>query len=410
MPRVKRSSKQKVSKSLRGFADASKSKIDLLRDVRSHVVAENARTGNDHRSKDKIHVSEITKGACPRMMFYKVTGTEATDDIPGAWSQLVAIWSAGSAEHEKWQRWLREMGDLWGTWTCLVCLSSWEGPVPDMCQVDGCTSTLIRYDEVSLHNDALSLVGHADGAVPRLNALVEVKSFSAGSVRVENSGLVAEHTHKVEGRSVIDQEALWKSIIRPLKSHLIQGLFYLWMCKEMGLSYDRIIFIYENKTTQATKSFEVTLTDRLLKPFLDTLTSVAEAAETGTIPPRPALYSKDAKPCTECPFRSKCYSEEPSDDQREESPAVSARRSRARSKETGGETEVRTTPEAGAADPGRSRRHHRSPRPRSGADDDGLHPLGRAPERATSDGRGGREMGRGSDGEVSRPRFARRRG
>lgn len=411
MPSAKpRSRRQKVDGSLKGFSNAGKAKIDLLRDIRTHVVAENARSGNDHRSKDQIHVSEIVKGACPRMMFYKVTGSAETDPVPGAWHQLVSIWSAGTAEHEKWQRWLREMGDLWGTWHCLVCDARWEGGVPDMCsnfREDGeiCYSTLIEYEEVDLHVDDYNLVGHADGAVPRLNALVEIKSFSTGSVRVENSKLVNEHTHKVEGRSIIDHEALWKSLKRPLKSHLIQGLFYLWMCREMGLSYDRIIFIYENKTTQATKAYEVTLSERYLKPFLETLTSVKEAADTGVVPPRPKLYSPDAKPCVECPFRSGCWSDQSS----EETSPVPPRGSRAGGEETGREAAVRPARASRRSDPEGARRRPRSGGRRTAGTDDGVHPVGRAPERATSAGRGGREVGRSRDGEGTRPRFARRR-
>lgn len=399
-----RRTQQKVAPSLKGFANAKKAKIDLLRDVQTHVVAENARSGNDHRSKDKIHVSEITKGACPRMLFYKVSGEDATDAEPGAWHQLVAIWSAGSAEHEKWQRWLKEMGDLWGTWTCLSCEHSWDDTSPATCE--SCGSGLLRYDEVNLHADDLSLVGHADGAVPRLNALVEIKSFSTGSVRVENASLVNEHTHKIEGKTVIDHDGLWKAVKRPLRSHLVQGLFYLYMCKEMGLPYDRIIFIYESKTTQATKTFEVTLSNRHLAPYLEVLTSVNEAVKTGDTPARPALYSKDAKPCTACPFRTKCW--ESSDQDSEESTPVQAGGPGSRSEESRGEPEVLATPEAGEPDPGGSRRRNRSPRPRPGRDDDGLHQVGRAPRRATRDGGGGRAVGGARDGTGEGPRFARR--
>jgi rubrerythrin len=395
---------RKVSPGLKGYANAKKAKIDLLRDVQKHVVTENAKSGNDHRSKDKIHVSEIVKGACPRMLFYKVSGEEATDDEPGAWHQVIAMWSAGSAEHEKWQRWLREMGDLWGTWFCLSCEHSWEAQSPTECE--NCGSGLLRYDEVNLYDDDLSLVGHADGAVPRLNALVEIKSFSAGSVRIENAGLVNEHTHKFEGRSVIDHDGLWKALKRPLKSHLIQGLFYLFMAKEMGLPYDRIIFIYESKTTQATKTFEVTLSDRYLRPFLEILTSVNEAAETGDTPDRPALYSKDAKPCTACPFRTKCW--ETDDDQSEESAPVPTRRSRSRSEEAGGEPEVQAASASRAAGSRGPRRRNGPGRSRPRRDDDGLHPVGRAPRRATRDGRGRREVGRAGDGAGQGPRFARR--
>lgn len=390
---------------LKGFAEARKTKIDLLKDVQTHVVAQDARSGNDHREKHKIHVSEVVKDACPRMLFYKISGVEPTDAAPGAWHQLVSIWSAGSAEHEKWQRWLREMGDLWGTWTCLVCEHSWEALAPDECEK--CESGLLRYDEVHLEVEDMFLVGHADGAVPRLNSLVEIKSFSAGSVRVENPGLVAEHTHKVEGRSVIDQDSLWKSVKRPLKSHLVQGLFYLWMCREMGMPYDKIIYIYENKTTQATKAFEVKLTERLLTKYLDVLTEVVDAAKAGEAPERPSLYAADAKPCSTCLFRTECWGE--NDDQSAPSTTVPSGRPRPGGEEAGREAAVRPSRASDRSDPSRPRRHHGVERRRSDRVDDSADQMGRAPRSATGDGGGGREVGRRGEGEGPRPRFARRR-
>ena len=405
MPRAPKPRRaQRASGGLKGFTEARKNKIDLLREVQSHVVAQEARHGQDHRSKTEIHVSEIVKDGCPRMLYYKVSGTEATDTVPGAWHQLVAIWSAGTAEHEKWQRWIREMGDLWGTWTCLVCDHSFEALSPPVCEE--CDSGLLRYDEVDLKHEGFSLIGHADGAIPRLSCLIEIKSFSVGSVRVEDPKRVNEYTHKVDGTTLIDHDGLWKSLKRPLRSHLVQGTFYLWMCREMGLPYDRIIFIYESKTTQATKSFEIKLSDRVLEPYLATLTKVMEAKETGVVPDRPALFVKDAKPCKECPFRTKCW--EIDDDRSAESTAVPARRPRSRSEAPGREAAVQPARPSRRRDAPDPVRHHRTRGPRTRQPDDGPDPVGRAPRRATRDGRGGRAVGRGSDGEVQGPRFARR--
>ena len=245
-----RKRKQTVKGGLKGFAEAKKSSIDLLRDIQTHVTVKEARSGNDHRSKTKIHVSELTKSeSCPRRLFYKVSGTPESDTEVSAGHRLVMIWSAGTAEHEKWQGWLREMGDLWGTWHCLQCEHEWEATSPPACEK--CGGILLRYDEVNLSDAEYNLVGHADGAVPRLDALVEIKSFAAGSVRVENSELVRRHTHKFDGRDIVDNEGLWKDLKRPLRSHLMQGMIYLWMCDRMGLPYNRIIFISSLSKTLA---------------------------------------------------------------------------------------------------------------------------------------------------------------
>lgn len=408
MPRTSRRKNQPVKGGLKGFTDARKSSIDLLRDIQTHVVAKEARSGNDHRSKDKIHVSELTKSeSCPRRLYYKISGTPESDTEATAGHRLVMIWSAGTAEHEKWQRWLQEMGDLWGTWTCRVCEYSFEATSPVACESCG-IGGLLRYDEVNLEDTVYPLIGHADGAVPRLNALVEIKSFAAGSVRIENPSLVNEHTHKVNGKSLTDIEGLWKALKRPLRSHLIQGMIYLWLCKRTGLPYDRIIFIYENKTNQATKTFEVKLAERHLRTVFEWLDEIMAGLESNTPPPRPSTFALDAKPCRDCPFRTTCWTEESSDDDRTPSTAVPSRRPRAGGEARGREAEVQPASSPRPRDPSRPRRHHRAGGSGPDSADDRVDPVGRAPRGAVGDGRGGREVGRGRNGEGQGPRFARR--
>jgi hypothetical protein len=396
---------QKVKGGLKGFADARKTNVDLLKDIRTHVVAQEAQHGNDHREKSKIHVSELTKDdPCARRLYFKISGEPESDPVPPVFAQLISIWAAGSAEHVKWQRWLREMGDLWGSWFCMQCEFKWPDTSPDHCPV--CSGTLLRYDEVELEDAGYPLVGHADGAVPRLNALVEIKSFATGSVRVEQPALVAQHTYKHDGKTLIDHDGLWKSIKRPLRSHLLQGLLYLWMCKRKGLVYDRIIFIYENKTTQATKAFEIRLSDRFLAEPLALLEEVRRAEVAGVAPPRPRNFALDAKPCKDCPFRSTCWGE--TSDAGSESTAVQAGGSRSGGEEAGGAAEVRPARTSSRSAAGGPRRHHRPGRPGPDRDDDAPDQVGRASRRAVGDGRGGRAVGRGSDGQGTSPRFARR--
>lgn len=408
MPRPRKRRAQPVKGGLRGFTEAKKTKVDLLRDIQTHVVSSGVKNADSGRERHKVHVSEVVKGVCPRRLYYKLSGAEPSDPPAPAFHRMEMIWAAGHAEHEKWQRWLEEMGDLWGNWRCRGCDVLYENTFkPEQC--GNCDLLdLFSYEEVNLEVPSMSLVGHADGAVPRLNALVEVKSFSVGTVRVENPKLVSQNTHKINGRSIVDHEAIWNAVKRPLKSHLFQGLFYLWMCNQMGLPFDKLIFIYENKTTQATKAFEVESTERLLRPFLESLTETVTAAQTGATPVRPVLYTKDARPCSECPFRTTCWGD--NDDEGPEGTSVSAGGQGPRSEEAGGEAEVRPPYQARGSYSGGTGGHHRTRRQRSDGDDDDAHQVGRASRRAVGDGRGRREVGGSSDGEVSRPRFARRGG
>jgi CRISPR/Cas system-associated exonuclease Cas4 (RecB family) len=404
MPRTSkpRSRVQKVRGGLKGFADARKPAVELLRDIRTHVVAEGIKNSGVGRESHKIHVSEVVKDtACPRHLYYKVTEEPATDPPAATWSQLESMWAAGHDAHRKWQRWLQEMGDLWGTWFCLQCEHSWEDISPKACVK--CGGVLLRYDEVNLEDAGYLVVGHADGAVPRLNAFVEIKSFSVGTVRIDNPKLVMEHTHKIDGRTVIDQVGLWTAIKRPLKSHLKQGMFYLWLAKRMGLPYDKMIYIYENKTTQATKTFEVALSERVIKDEVEVLDEVFVYVADGIAPPRPKLYAPDAKPCKECIFRTGCWSDDSS-----QSPAVPTGGSRPGGEAPGGEAALRVATPSEAPVPGDSRGHHGPRRSRPDRDDDAPDKVGRAPRRAVGNGRGGRAVGRRSDGEGEGPRFPRR--
>lgn len=370
------------------------------------MVAQGIRNADVGREAHKIHVSEVTKeDSCPRMLYYKVTGAERTDVAKSTGHQLQIIWSAGHDAHHKWQRWLQEMGDLWGTWKCLSCEDEWIDTSPECCRT--CGKILLKYQEVNLEHEDYLLVGHADGAVPRLNSFVEVKSFSVGTVRVDNAKLVNEHTHKIDGRTVVDHDGLWKAINRPLKSHLKQGMMYLWLAKQMGLPYDRIVFIYEFKSTQATKTFEVRLSERILAEPLAILAEVQDHVARGVVPERPRLFAPDAKPCNTCPFKSGCWGLKV-DDNDEESAAVSPGGSGAGGEEASGGTEVPAATEADSANSRGARGHHRSTRQATDRDDDQPDPVGRAPRRAVGNRGGGRAVGRGGNGEVPSPRFARR--
>jgi CRISPR/Cas system-associated exonuclease Cas4 (RecB family)/rubrerythrin len=409
MPRTRpkpRRRNQPVKEGLRGFVDAKKTHVDLIKDVQTHVVAQGVKNNNVGRESHKIHVSELVKDtSCPRHMYYKISKTEPSDVSGGAYHRLEMIWAAGHDAHHKWQRWLKEMGDLWGSWLCLQCTHAWDDLAPEACPE--CGGVLLEYKEVNLEDPVYPLVGHADGAVPRLDALIEVKSFAVGTVRVENSKLVSEHTHKIDGRAVIDHEGLWKDIKRPLKGHLVQGLMYLWMADRMGLPYHKIIFIYENKTTQATKTFEVSYSERFVRVYFDILDEVMAAVEDGVPPPRPALFAPDGKPCKDCVFRTDCWSE--SDDAGSQAPAVPPGGSVSGGEEAGGEAAVRPSRPSRSSDPGRPRRRHGPGRPRTDEPHDRDDPVGRAPRDSVGARRGGRAVGGSSDGEGESPRFARRR-
>lgn len=414
-----RKAQQKVRPALAGFSAASKSSYStlLLGDIRKFVVAEAIRSGDAEREKHLVHVSEIVKKTwCPRESYYKLSHEEPTDIKESVHYRMETIFANGHDTHHKWQQWLNKMGELWGTWECLACGHVWVDTSPKACpnvmdyggDLENCGVRNPKYREVELSNENLHIVGHADGANARLKALVEVKSFSTGTVRIDDPDLVKKATVKTEdGKQIVDESVLWKSIRRPLRSHLLQGLFYLWLCRESGYEFDKMIFIYEWKANQDTKEFVVPLAMRMIQPLLDKMSEVIEAVEAGDLPDRPRGFEKDRTPCKDCVFRTTCW--ERDDDKGESDQPIRTRRRGTRGQASAGEAAdrtARTTPRTASRS---TRRPDRVGRQRADAADDTADQVGRVHGDTTRVRRGGRAVRRSSDGQGTGTVVTRRR-
>jgi CRISPR/Cas system-associated exonuclease Cas4 (RecB family) len=170
----------------------------------------------------------------------------------------------------------------------------------------------LEYKEVPLAAEEQFLIaGHEDGAVEDLNALVEIKSIGIGTVRFDNPKLLREYTVKTEdGKTVVDLDGLWKALRRPFGSHIRQTQIYLRLCKEMGLPFDKVIFLYEYKATQAHKEFVVKYNPEISEPLFETALDIKYALKQGKPPPRPDFTGQDTKTCKECPFFTTCWGAE----------------------------------------------------------------------------------------------------
>lgn len=287
---------------LKGFAEARRSKGVLLPEIRSHVVEKAVQHNDADRSKTMLHVSELTKSDwCHRQAYYKLSHLEPTDIKAGINYRTEIIFGAGHNEHYKWQNWLVEMGIMWGEWYCPVCKEKWLGEKPEH-------EHPVSYSEVPLVDHEYQIIGHADGAVPYLKALVEIKTIGMGTVRFDAPELARRYTVKtVDGKSVVDYDSLWKDIRKPFRSHLLQARFYLWMCRRAGLPFEKMIFIYENKANQATKEFVIPYSETGLDPILTKISEVMDRIERGEGPPERPFLDPEKKPCVACLHRTRCW-------------------------------------------------------------------------------------------------------
>jgi CRISPR/Cas system-associated exonuclease Cas4 (RecB family) len=289
------------------LAEAKKSKSVLLGDIHKHLLDQHDKPTD--RRQDIIHPSEMAKSDwCPRQTYYRLAG--ASPEKGRSFSaQLEGVFEEGHMIHAKWQKWLQQMGRLWGKWRCGEC--GWTKlATGGVLHCEHCDSRQpLEYREVPVEAETQFLIaGHEDGAIEDLSALVEIKSIGIGTVRFDQPELLREYTVKTQdGKTVIDLDGLWKGLRRPFGSHIRQTQIYLRLCQEMGLPFDKVIFLYEYKATQAQKEFVVKYNPEIAEPLFETALDIKYALKKGKPPPRPEFCGQDKKTCKECPFFNTCW-------------------------------------------------------------------------------------------------------
>lgn len=264
----------KPSGRLADYMNVSKGSM-LLGDIQAHMIKEHSKPST--RRQDIIHPSEVSKtGWCPRATYRRIKRCRELEDpfwkpSEAVGVQLLNIFDEGHYIHDKWQKRLRDMNELWGDWICEVCALSVKGELyPQRCS--SCNSTLITYKEIPLRSPGDLIYGHADGGVPSKKAIIEIKSVGTGTARIEAPEIFKANS---EG-SKIDLQGLWRDIKEPFPAHVRQGQLYLYICKEMGLDFNKVIFLYESKFNQGAKEFVVDYNYDIVEPLLQQVWQIVD--------------------------------------------------------------------------------------------------------------------------------------
>lgn len=235
-------------------------------------------------SATSIHPSEMAKeNWCARATWLRLQGELEKPKEPFDFGRE-NIFGEGNSIHTKWQKWLAETGKLWGDWKCLACDVYVKGSVSPYDDVEtGCSSTahLWQYKEVHMHHGMV--YGHSDGALLDSNTLIEFKSVGLGTLRIDAPEFLQRYQHKQDKKTLTDLTNLWRDLSRPLKSHLRQGDVYLWLAKQSGLPFNKIIYVYEFKPNQQVKEFSIKWdaeAERRVKPLIDLAEDIEYALET----------------------------------------------------------------------------------------------------------------------------------
>lgn len=292
---IKKGWGRKLTGPLADYTNASKGTM-LLGDIQAFMIKEHSKPST--RRQDVIHPSEMAKtGWCPRSTYLRIAACREADDAflkpaESIGPQLLNIFDEGHYIHDKWQKRLRDMGDLWGNWLCEDCgVKEKQVLYPKQCW--HCNSTReAKYLEIPLRLDDYGISGSADGAVPRINALIEIKSVGVGTARIEAPEIYKANS---EGQS-IDLQGLWRDIKEPFPAHIRQGQLYLAIAAHMGYEFDKIIFLYESKFNQGAKEFVVKYDPSVAYPLLQTAQSIVQALDgLAEIPQCPHNGCKDCE-------------------------------------------------------------------------------------------------------------------
>lgn len=272
----------------------------LLPQLNEIILSEASK--DDGRRQDIIHVSEMAKSDwCPRATYYRIAGWVVPEERFSV--TLENIFEEGNTIHAKWQDRMRKTGKLWGCWRCQLC---WEWKIctaaaldtvddPAWVVPDNPTGTredycplgygeplahMWEYQEVHMNAEDTHLIAaHADGAMD--DFLVEIKSVGMGALRSDASKLLSSNYLPLEdsNRKVYDLDGIWKGLRRPLLSHVRQGMLYLWLARETGLPYTKMVFLYEFKPNQQVREYVVTLDEEVVAPLLDAALQVKRAVD-----------------------------------------------------------------------------------------------------------------------------------
>lgn len=280
---------------LAAYLEASKAQDKLFGDIQKHVLA---KAGKSDRRTDCLHPSEMIKSDwCHRAAAYGLTRPQPA--APSTRFTRENIFQEGHNTHAKWQRWLQEMGRLGGDWHCRACDQVfWDDATPTECQHCAASELSIEYAEVPLNAPALMIGGKSDGYCPDDGCLIEVKTMGLGSLRFETPGVIEKHTVHADGRSGVDLTRLWRDFVRPLPAAWRQGQLYMYLANHFeDLPVDHMIFIYDFKPTQETKSFRVAFDEAASEPVIEAAQVIADCVRAGSLPPCNINYSRGCKKC-----------------------------------------------------------------------------------------------------------------
>lgn len=245
-------------------------------------------TPNGFRYGKYLHVSDLLNNCMRKIALSYLTDTKIVGEI--LWDNMLQTFAIGNGIHDavrgKMQR--VKPDEMYGVWVC-KCKKNpkrFEGTATQALQQKPCSKCghdLDTYEELSLINDDINVIGSVDLTLLFNSAfyLSEIKS-----IKKED----------------------WDALTRPLPMHTLQVVLYWWLARELGKPIHKQVSVF-----YVTKGhvFGVPYKEFVLDPveqihrladYFEDARSLKRAREGGSLPRRvcPEARSPQAKKCEMC--------------------------------------------------------------------------------------------------------------
>lgn len=262
-------------------------------------LLDRARSDIRHRRQgDYLHVSDLITKCQRKIAIIERHGLPARAGKLGIMDMLT--FRQGEAIHDviKERAALGSPRMVWGKWRCRCGHLFHDDPctfdeidTEDICE--HCGDPTIHYEEVSMRDDELMLVGNPD----LLLYLEDIDAF-----------------HVTELKSIAHEQ--WQTLARPKPEHVIQVIFYWYIMRKLGYRLtDRVSILYVTKgyifqgKPYKEFVFEVEPELRRLDDFIEEARMLKEARAGGKLPARTYCPHEDCSDAKQCEVTNICFGE-----------------------------------------------------------------------------------------------------
>lgn len=151
-----------------------------------------------------------------------------------------------------------------------------------------CGTSPFKYEEVTLVNDELMVVGNVDLMLQ-----------------------VDDHLHLTELKSIAGHH--WEELHRPKPEHVVQILMYWWMARELGMPiHDSVSILYASKAFAMKSPYkefvlQPTLELSVIDDYLDEAREYGRYKREGIIPARVTCGTNTAPQAKKCHVCTQCF-------------------------------------------------------------------------------------------------------